>query len=330
MDIYPYFNSPEIAMHCREIGKEFSPGEKQMLIAMSHKPMEDRLNGYHALLPETEGIIHPNDFFSTGMLDLHKYMLDMLTTEQRRVERLQNGNPAIGFYRAMASEQRERYSLSLDSPEYRSICYRTYTEAMNDLIERYQDKIGSFYYHFAIVYEEIGNGLTLKADIDHDGTIYRIQSNHNSFEELDEQTLRSTCGYIDLPTPFAKGDLVEVYDGFEKAGDLYVLDRFCYDDTERHAQLLKTGTDSDMVFHGYHMEKGFLRCHVGSTGYDTMRRVSESEYMKMEHFCNILLAVKDCLAGKVSLSSFAHVVNYAEYTSVPIGKAFFKLQEYEL
>ena len=85
-----------------------------------------------------------------------------------------------------------------------------------------------------------------------------------------------------------------------------------------------------MVLYGYHMNSGFIRCENGMAGYDTMHGISEDEYMKMEHCCNVLMAAKDCMAGKVSLSSFAHVVNCAELTKVPIAGVFFKLHKLEL
>ena len=110
MDIYPYFNSPEIAAHCRKIGKEFSPKEQQILIAMSHRPMEEHVKGYRSLLPETEGMIIPNEFFPKGMFDLHGYILNMLANEQRRTDRFLNGSATTSFYRAKAIEQNDRYS----------------------------------------------------------------------------------------------------------------------------------------------------------------------------------------------------------------------------
>lgn len=54
-DIYTYFNSPDVAEHCRRIGHIFTPLEKAVLIAMSERPASQRLDGYRALLPEAEG-----------------------------------------------------------------------------------------------------------------------------------------------------------------------------------------------------------------------------------------------------------------------------------
>ena len=85
-----------------------------------------------------------------------------------------------------------------------------------------------------------------------------------------------------------------------------------------------------LIFDGCFMKSGNLRHGIGMAGYDTMRSVSDADYMSMGIYCNILMAVKDCMAGMMSLSSFAHVVNYAEFNSVPIAEAFFKLQKLEV
>lgn len=67
LDIYNYFNSKDIADHCRNIGHDFNPLEKTILIAMSNKSLALRLSAYVEIIEEFGDyqIDHPGKVWGT-------------------------------------------------------------------------------------------------------------------------------------------------------------------------------------------------------------------------------------------------------------------------
>lgn len=272
MNIYDYFNSPDIAAHCASLNKQFKPWEKQVLIAMSHRPARERLAAYRALLPEAENAFVPeNDRFDS--LDLHQYLLNMLDYEEEKMRIFYRGHPRDGFYRGKAEEVYRPYVRSDCLAEYCSQPYRTYGQALRDLQDIYQDDPGSSKHHYSIIYEQIDTDFCYEADLELDGTLLRLMSHHPDEDKLGEQALMRRRGYVDLPTPFKKGDLLEAYNGFLKTTTLYLIEGFCYEDKETHQRLLMHGDGTDMTFSAYVLDGAHSHFDSHCQNYDLLRYI---------------------------------------------------------
>jgi len=194
MNIYDYFNSPDIAAHCLSVKKQFAPWEKQVLIAMSHRPLQERLAAYRTLLPEAENTIVPeNDRHNP--LDLHQYMLNMQDYEEEKMRTFYRGHPRGGFYRGKAEEIYRPYVRGECPAGYCSQPYRTYGQALCDLQDIYQDDPGSSRHRYTIVYEQIDTNLCYEADLELDGTLLRLMTHHPDEDEFGEQALMRRRGY---------------------------------------------------------------------------------------------------------------------------------------
>ena len=52
MNIYKYLRSPDIAEHCKDIGKTFSPLEMAIIIQMSNCTLAEKHEGYRQIISE--------------------------------------------------------------------------------------------------------------------------------------------------------------------------------------------------------------------------------------------------------------------------------------
>jgi hypothetical protein len=86
MNIYDFFHSPDIAEHCRKIEHVFKPLDMAIIVAISDKPIKEKLAAYKAIITEYPDIpIHESLNFKAKP-SLHEYLRELIERKGKSLE----------------------------------------------------------------------------------------------------------------------------------------------------------------------------------------------------------------------------------------------------
>ena len=315
MNIYDFFNSRDIAAHCRNIGYEFTAVEAAYLIWHSnHHALTEKHKAWMDLIDtmpdeplepkwsdEKKYTLH--EFLHTYMDLQNGYIRDFCTTRE----------DYIYTYETM---RRNDNDYSPDGIFFSS--YETCVNALkaNEMDDDPYDEI----VRAKIIRHKVYSGCAAHCEAqEQEAIIYDKQLRPMELDPAEKQEgeMKLLCScygfyemWIAIPTPFRKGDIVtdvDTYDGYPKKHVPMILERIPYwkknadngDDSEAQVKrLLKLGVDwTDM------QEGVYFQDWNGEIYWDHAFHYLDLEYYRDELVGTerLLLAVSNAMQGKISV-----------------------------
>jgi len=248
MNIYDFFNSPDVAAHCQSIGYTFNIVECAVIVYRSEKrTLKEKHEAYRAIIAEYPDI----EFYTDGgehIKSFHKALGKVIAIEERLLEKFLSTEPETVYQSEVHVFLSYEKALA-DALEY---CDENLQKIVVDKIYLKSDSDEfneSIYVHVSSAGEIIEIGLNslndsdIFADFDHNASIFLYF--------LD----------IDIPVPFKAGDLVE-----NAMGGVYVLTDIVLTD----------------IIRGNHKVRAAYWEHGGNIECETMPFYHEFRYCRRE------------------------------------------------
>lgn len=241
MDIYKLINSKAVRNYCREIKHKFNTKEIAVLIYRNKKmSIYDKIVAYAELLKKYDDM----EIAETYTCRHYDSVKDLIKQEIQRLRTLdveiqQSGNDTIYTYTPYYAS-----SLKYEYTEFDNT-YRTYTDVCNavekDIVE--YDDISKYKISKRILNQD-SSKITAEFIVEN-GVSKMIDINSSPSEFLDLEGI-----FINIPTPFEKGDLLEY------EGKIFVLDWLITWRDDLQKAMEKGPLDSsDMGGNGYYVSE---------------------------------------------------------------------------
>ncbi|MDR1246865.1 MAG: hypothetical protein LBK57_07530 [Clostridiales Family XIII bacterium] len=298
MNIYDFFNSPDVAEHCRRIGHTLNAVESAVMIDQcDSRTLAEKHAAYRTIIAEYPDMEIPRGNNHGYIESFHKALGDIIAYEEQIREKLLLSEPDA-IYRAGIEDYDPGGYFS--SYETALVCALEFVKDEEEARERFcKDRENKPPVHIEndsayLLTEEdasktapgesngrekfsincitlhkgyINSGKYVNATVSRSGEIMRVwQEGLIPRDKDDELDLLDSC-YIDIPVPFKRGDLVEVGNyghlfGRSSApyGGVYVLKDICRDNIERNAKRILRGDLMDMTANVYYEEDGHAEC----------------------------------------------------------------------
>jgi len=268
MDIYDFFNSQDVAVHCQCLGHTLNGLECAVFIDTSRKhTLKEKTAAYKEIIAAYPDIEVPGEYDRPRVTSLHQALELIIEYENHPLDELLTPTPEAIYHT----------TLFYDNNRYRSadegMIFRTYEETLlhalkisgknkdeeDEVFECYKDPRT-----IEITKTHLGGKGELKADLTPDGEILYVYSyGPDIAEDMDAWSASLYCEaynlirscYFDVPVPFKKGDIVEICNSWNRRPYkevAFVLKEICRGDPQQHAKLLRHGTSFDMKAEGYH------------------------------------------------------------------------------
>jgi hypothetical protein len=256
VDIYDFFNSPDIAGHCKEIERVWNILEMAVIVNMSHRPMAEKHMAYRELLSTQEDMTLLKSLHHDGGESVHKYLRKFLEFEERNTEYFLTPDPGAVYHLEVLEKD--------SSNMYDDGLYSSFDNAVRQVEERHEH--GNIE-RVLVTRRVLDAGEKVEGVSFHvslDGELLELWRSR-IFEDNDEEVRHFFEDfYIDVPAPFQKGDILKsrgfgFYNSHSGIGVLNHLDRNHPHDPNRLARCLQYGDTSDMYAAVYYMSNdGFL------------------------------------------------------------------------
>lgn len=338
LNIYDYFNSRDIAEHCRKIAHPFTAIESAYLVWRSnHHTLEDKHEAWQKIIDTLpDETFRPNwdfddhtlhSFLRTYMRLQNEFITDFCTTKEAYIytystlyKRHDQFNRDDIFF--------DSYEACLNALKINELDDDTYEEISKAKITRY--KLYSSHISFCDAQEQ--------ESIVFDKQLRLVDIEPSCVSGGEKRYLSPSYGFYEMwvaiPTPFRKGDIVmdvDIYDDHCKKHLPFVLDRIPYwrrnaesgENCEKEVErLLKLGADwTDM------QEGVYFQDQNGEIYWDHAFHYLDLEYYRdeLEGKERLLLAVSSAMQGKISIeeliNSYGVILmgNYVAETSKYFG-----------
>lgn len=310
MDIYNFINSKAISAYCREIAHQFTPIEMAYLVhendSINVKQKHEAYNEIIADYPDMEVAERPwIPYFNS----LHTFLQIYAETENRYLSVFYNEESNCVYSYKVQYSGDDNYCedgrLFLDF----KTCYSALKIDIDDMIESYK-----MYDHeivpLSIVVrkqwlntDEYGQGKYMSIAIDYDNNpIQIIDTPTDIIAEDNEILLAFDALWIEVPTPFKKGDILVTRSKRPSDNQPFVLEWIPYwEEDERTASIVdylrKNGDISDFATSIYGQDKD------GTTWSDHGPCYLEMEYYEKELTGpqKFLIAVSNHIKGELPL-----------------------------
>jgi len=279
MNIYDFFNSPDVAAHCQSINHKFNAVEAAVMVSQSrHQSLAEKHAAYKTIIAEYPDMELPKGNNHGYHASFHKALGDLIIYEECILEKFRIVEPNT-VYQAAFKEKCDANPKEEYSPA-RGI-YPSYEKALADALEyakeqyspeNNQDEYGipprtllgiSIRKIYTDRIDKWGNNVYVEVDISENGDILSV--GHHSEINLPQKNdidawLLSI--YIDVPIPFKRGNLVEMSGGGGWMGDVYVLLGTCRDYAEPNIKKLYRYDRDDMTATIYYENEGSVFSEV--------------------------------------------------------------------
>ena len=244
MNIYDFFNSPDVAEYCQSIDKTFDALESAVMINQCRtRTLAEKHAAYRVILAEyadmeSQGIVR------RSVCSVHMALKTLLIYEERVLEKY------------VIPENGAIYQARIGScyPFERGL-FTSYEKSFSDALESLDNHIGArlpitIRKYYADSEKHMDAKVSLSGEIINI-VDYGVLPDEDFEKELEHSIYDSYfCleSYIDVPVPFKRGDIVELNDcESDWKGNVFVLQSLCRDDPKRHSRNLINGGDiSDM------------------------------------------------------------------------------------
>lgn len=276
LDIYSYINSPDVAKHCREVGKVWTPFEMAVLISWSQRhSISEKHAAWCVLMDEYPDIPTPESRHFHSYDSFHEKLVEWMDHEEQTLALLKKAElGAIYTYKAWwhgKHKQDETY-------------YTTYDKVWDAAREYWErDEIREIVIS-KIFADDVGR---IDAHADYDGNIYSVDAfcdgqtqlqwypylqADKALENYHDSSGLFNLPYLDVPVPFKRGDILISTENplRDEEKRIIVLDRLDRDDAIVFARHLKDGDDSDMIAWGFSVDEDGSLYHDHFIHYDNL------------------------------------------------------------
>lgn len=254
MDIYSFLNSSDIAAHCRKIGKVFTPVEMAVIIYHSRRPFLEQLEGYRQIVRDTPDMPLAGRPWFDACDSFHNYLHRLIDHEKAALERF------------LTPEKRKLYLPDVIRRdrwcEYefgKHGVFSTLEQALSHMKSQWEPEEVDGFDVMAVTVDS-GGSEDGRCQFDYDAIVqdlYTVES---------EDTLSCLDGfYINIPTPFKRGDIVVQCGRFGNREPFVLGGLPCWQKPELVEYHLQNGDNTDMMAWGYGQEDGML--HHTSAGH---------------------------------------------------------------
>ena len=337
LSIYDYFNSRDIAEHCRKIAHPFTAVETAYLVWHSnHHTLQDK----HEAWQEIVDTLPDEDFRSNWNFDdhtLHSFLRTYMQLQNEFIEDFSITKEGYIYTYSTLYKRHDQFSpddiffdsyeACLNALKVNELDDDTCDEIAKAKITRY--KLYSSYVSFRDAQEQ--------ESIIFDKKLRPIDIEPAYVSEGEKRYLNPSYGFYEMwvaiPTPFRKGDIVmdvDIYDDHCKKHLPFILDRIPYwckdadngDDCEQEVErLLNLGVDwTDM------QEGVYFQDQNGEIYWDHAFHYLDLEYYRDElvETEQFLLAVSNAMQGKISTEAllYSHHAILMEHHTAELRKYF--------
>ena len=256
MDIYDFFNSPDVAEYCQSTGKTFNALESAVMISQSYiRTLAEKHAAYRTILAEYPDMESPKILRRGSVSSVHKALKSVLAHEERVLEKFLTPETGAIYQLRIKYRNYDNDSTGLFTSYERALSDALELSKRNENIRRLE-----IYKH----YPDSENRI--EADISLSGKIMDIKDYGVALKNFEKEFMYDCYHcldqYIDVPVPFKRGDLVELDDrGYRWwQGNVFVLsDPYRKD----HTKLLIEGDICDMNPIFFFEREGLLYCDWG-------------------------------------------------------------------
>ena len=252
MDIYSFIRSKDVAAHCREIGKTWNTYEMAVIIGRSHRTIAEKHEAWCELIKSYPDMPTPENRFKSIHEEIEKLM------DIQECELTLFMTPEIGaFYKhTIPSDDIARWS------KYTYQCFEDALLAAKDSWKNVDVPEICVVKVFAKTDDNTPE-ITATANADRDGNILFLWFSGRqedlakmfpsaTIDDMDDY-ICSDYTYIDIPTPFKRGDIL-IWRRY-----IFVLDSLDSDNPERLEENVERSS-------GYNYETGGLGYFVNDNG----------------------------------------------------------------
>jgi hypothetical protein len=300
MDIYVFFNSPDVAQYCREIGHNFNALETAVMVSESKKrTLAEKIAAYRTIIAEYPDMEIPKACNHKHIKSFHKALAKVIADDEQLLKLFLTPEPGA-LYQASIDMKKSSESYSRDSWELK--LFSDYEKALTNALEWLEGEMEyKEFSSMSIRKKYINSGDYINAAVSSSGEIIEVWQN-GEILPVEGMDLLQAC-YIDVPVPFKRGDLVEVDKG-GYMGEVYVLQNLCRDDAESHARRFR-GDISDMTAYVFYESEGAINCDCMHF-YPNLRycRRELSGQTRMLKYVSLFMQEKLCLCHLLKLQKY--------------------------
>ena len=216
MNIYKFFNSKDIATHCKNIGHKFTAIEMAYLVWRSnHHTLAQKIAAWEELICTV-----PDEELEDGC-GLHHFLQSYITRLQQFVSEFQTDTEGCAYsYETLYTYAPERY---LDG----SVLYVSYNDCLSATTAEDKETVLSFRIRKKLIHKQ-------KADNMGDAMLYLTPNGepmaafvapYYGAIDLLVEPFGFYGWYIEIPTPFKRGDIVTGVDLWECRSGPMVVDK---------------------------------------------------------------------------------------------------------
>jgi len=201
VNIYDFFDSPDIAAHCQSIGHEFSPLDMAVIIDRSSKPVKEKYAAYRAIIDDYPDMsIHESLNFDARD-SLHDYLRELIAWEEDLIDDYYSTEEDALYRTCVYVNTKAGYHDS-------DFIYSTPGKAW-EAVQKDWDWVEDCVQYVAINKISIDQEEYTQAKFNTDEELISFWS-YKSREAKTPDELRLI--FIHIPVPFKRGDLVMIGD----------------------------------------------------------------------------------------------------------------------
>ena len=310
MDIYNLINSKAISEHCRKISHQFSPLEMAYLVyANDSLNIVQKHSAFNEIIkeqPDTAVVERP---WTPHFESLHRFLQNYMELQNKYLSIFYKDEPnCVYSFKVWYSGdddycEDDRLFLSF------SACYKAIKNDIDELIAHYKESDMDIYpIEIKVKKQWLNNDENDQAKymsvcIDYNNVPVDIWDTHSIISSEDSDILCAFEGlWVEIPTPFKKGDILTSRCKRKRDEEPFVLDWIPYwEEDERCtkivAHLRESGDSSDLITSIYGQDKDGATWHDHGPSYLDMEYY-EKELCGTEKF---LLAVSNHVKGELPL-----------------------------
>lgn len=269
MDIYDFFNSPDVAEHCRSIGHKLNAIEAAVMINKSDKhTLSEKHAAYKAIIAEYPDMEIPESLHCGHIKSFHAELAKQISHDELLIEKFLTSEAGAVFQVSVLHSGRNSNNHTSEK------LFANYNDAVADMKEylKYvEEPITTMTVLPRIKKIYIGSDEWMHPEVSPQGEIIRFEwvwmpkqelgtSNYCVFDEDSQDRRKGTFDFLEsflihVPVPFKPSDLVENSSiNCMEMGNVYVLQDTAYG--------RNVGSDtSDMTAYAYYVsENGSVEC----------------------------------------------------------------------
>ncbi|MDL2214228.1 hypothetical protein LJB76_01550 [Clostridia bacterium OttesenSCG-928-O13] len=252
MDMFEYFNSPDTAKHCRLVNKSLNALEAAVMVYFSvNHTLVQKLDTYRAIIEEYPDMSVPKSIHHEQADSFHKVLADIIIAETKQLDAFLSEDTSAVY--TVDIHFKDRDVLTLDN------VFASFDRAVAFLPESYHytSEVSSYEINRIL----LNGGKVMAARFQASGEILEICTYEKTTPSVDSDLLCFLQDfYIDIPTPFKKGDLVQCDACSSYMGNVFAIKDVTYNNPEKHARNLMRADSSDMTAQVFYEADGEIHC----------------------------------------------------------------------